>query len=214
MDHQKKIISELFSSDIIFFIQTGEREFYMHSAEEIKSIRLYNQHLTAITDKISVVRHLNGVQAQFMPNAFHSLRIRCNESVTEENFGDGLVKNWTLRGTVHVFAREDLPLFIRKNYRSLDFRIPSWWNSRPEWNLTPEKQKTLSETILEALETSPKTRDELKEICRKNGMTEAEEGSLFHPWGGGIRELCQRGFLNYLVQEQKAFELRRVLVRQ
>ena len=36
-------------------------------------------------------------------------------------------------------------------------------------------------------------------------MTEAEESSMFDQWGGGIRELCERGFMNYVVQEKKAF---------
>ena len=106
----------------------------MLSIDDIKRIRLFGQHLTNKTDKRTVVRDLNGLQSQFMSNAFHGLRIRCNGTVTEENFGDGLVKNWTLRGTVHVFAEEDLPLFIRKNYRVLDFTISTWWNSRPSWN--------------------------------------------------------------------------------
>lgn len=36
-------------------------------------------------------------------------------------------------------------------------------------------------------------------------MTEAEEISMFDPWGGGVREMCERGFINYVVQEKKAF---------
>ena len=179
----------------------------MQNIDYIKALRLYGQHLTNKTDKRTVVRDLNGLQSQFMSNAFHGLRIRCNEVVTEADFGGGLVKNWTLRGTVHVFAKEDLPLFIRENYRLLDFTLPTWWNSRPCWNLTPERQKYFSEVILEALADSPKSRETLKDICRKNGMTEAEEGSMFDPWGGGIRELCQRGFMNYTVKEEKEFEL-------
>ncbi len=179
----------------------------MPSIDDIRLLRLYAQHLTRKDGKIPVVRNLNGLQAQFLPNALHSLKIRCNEDVTAENFGEGLVKNWTVRGTVHVFAKEDLPLFIRKNYRCTDFSLPTWWNSRPDWKLTPERQKKLSEAILEALADSPKTRDELKLICRKNGMTEAEEKSFFNSWGGGIRELCERGFINYTVKEVKEFEL-------
>ena len=38
-------------------------------------------------------------------------------------------------------------------------------------------------------------------------MTEAEEASMFHPWGGGIRELCERGFLCGTASEEKAFRL-------
>ena len=59
--------------------------------------------------------------------------------------------------------------------------------------------------ILEALKCSELTRDELKDVCRQNGMTEPEESSMFDQWGGGVREMCERGFINYVVQEKKAF---------
>ncbi|MBQ8259837.1 MAG: winged helix DNA-binding domain-containing protein, partial [Clostridia bacterium] len=32
-----------------------------------------------------------------------------------------------------------------------------------------------------------------------------EEDSMFEAWGGGIRELCERGFMHYVVQEKKAY---------
>jgi hypothetical protein len=36
-------------------------------------------------------------------------------------------------------------------------------------------------------------------------MDAAEEDSMFEAWGGGIRELCERGFMHYVVQEKKAY---------
>lgn len=59
--------------------------------------------------------------------------------------------------------------------------------------------------ILKALQCAALTREELKDISRQNGMTEPEENSMFDPWGGGIREMCERKFINYVVQEKKAF---------
>lgn len=89
--------------------------------EEIRLRRLAGQHLIATADTLSVVRDLCGVQAQFMSNALHALRIRSSEPE-----GDGLVKNWTIRGTVHVFAESDLPLFIRAgDYRKMSGAIPT-----------------------------------------------------------------------------------------
>ena len=38
-------------------------------------------------------------------------------------------------------------------------------------------------------------------------MTKPQLDSMFDQWGGGMRDLCERGFLNYKVQEKKAFEL-------
>lgn len=167
--------------------------------EEVKLRRLSGQHLLHKADGQAVVKDLCGVQAQFMANAIHALDIRC-EAVSPE----GLVKNWTLRGTIHVFSKEDLPLFIDR-YRLDDWSVPTWWNQRSDWALTPARQKYLSEVILDALSDAPMEREALKAVCRNAGMTQAEEGSMFHPWGGGIRELCERGFIHYAVEERKVF---------
>lgn len=178
------------------------------TVEEIKIRRLTNQYLIEKADKQTIVKDLCGIQAQFMPNAIHSLKIRCSE-FDEKTVSEGLVKNWTIRGTVHVFSQDDLPLFINcndgKNYRRNKWNGYSFWNQRDKWKLSPERQKYFSDIILNALADSVKTREELKEICRQNTMTETEENCMFDPWGGGIRELCERGFINYTVKEKKEY---------
>ena len=176
--------------------------------DEIKLRQVTNQYLMTPAPKLQVVRDLCGVQAQFMTNALHSLKIRCND-FDEATVADGLVKNWTVRGTVHVFAEDDLPLFIHCNngndYHKNEWNGYSFWNQRDKWALTPERQKYLAQVILNALEKKTYTREELKKICQEAGMTEPEESSMFDQWGGGVRELCERGFMNYVVQEKKAF---------
>ena len=176
--------------------------------EEIKIRQLTNQHLITPTNKLTVVRDLCGIQSQFMVNAMHSLRIRCND-FNETTVADGLVKNWSLRGTVHVFTEEDLPLFIRcnngVNYLNDRFSGHTFWNQRDCWSLTPERQNELSQVIIDSIKRKSRTRNELKDICLMHGMTDEEEGSMFDPWGGGIKELCERGFMNYVVQEKKAY---------
>lgn len=177
--------------------------------EELKIRQLTNQHLLDPADKMTVVRDLCGVQAQFFPNAMHSLRIRCND-FDENTVADGLVKNWSVRGTVHVFAESDLPLFIRCNngetYRKNEWGGYTFWNDgRRVWALTPERQKFFANIIVAAVSEKAYTRDELKEICRAHGMVAEEVGSMFEAWGGGIRELCERGFMHYVVQEKKAY---------
>ena len=177
--------------------------------EELKIRQLTNQHLLDPADKMTVVRDLCGVQAQFFPNAMHSLRIRCND-FDENTVADGLVKNWSVRGTVHVFAESDLPLFIRCNngeaYRKNEWGGYTFWNDgRRVWSLTPERQKFFANIIVAAVSEKAYTRDELKEICRAHGMVAEEVDSMFEAWGGGIRELCERGFMHYVVQEKKAY---------
>lgn len=189
--------------------------------EEIKIRQMTNQYLLDRGEKLTVVRDLCGIQAQFMVNAMHSLKIRCRD-FCEETVAEGLVKNWTVRGTVHVFAESDLPLFKHCN-NGRDYRRDDWggyttWQ-RPDgsyiwyndgdcrrvWALTPERQRYFSHLIVQAVSTSPQTRDELKELCRVAGMTDIEAESMFNAWGGGIRDLCERGFMNYVVQEKKAY---------
>lgn len=179
------------------------------TVEEIKIRQLTNQYLITPSDKLTVVRDLCGIQAQFMVNAMHSLKIRCGD-VRDDTVADGLVKNWTVRGTVHVFAESDLPLFIRCNngesYRKNEWNGYTFWNDgRRVWALTPDRQKFFSDIIIAAVSERAYTRDELKELCRAHGMDVEEEDSMFEAWGGGIRELCERGFMHYVVQEKKAY---------
>ena len=177
------------------------------TVEELIIHRIESQHLAAPADKLTVVRDLNGVQAQFMSGALHALRIRCGD-LDEAAVGDGLVKNWTVRSTLHMFAESDLPLYIHcgengEEYRKNEWTGSSFWNRRVKWALTPERQKYFTNVILDALAEGPRTRDELKAICAGLGMSEGELDSMFDPWGGGLRMMCERGFINYAARERK-----------
>lgn len=49
-----------------------------------------------------------------MADAMHSLKVGGSD-YNEDALKYGSVKNWTVRGTVHVFAEDDIPLFIYYN---------------------------------------------------------------------------------------------------
>ena len=182
------------------------------TADEIKLRRICAQFLSVKTDTQTAIRGLCGFQAQFLSNVIHAMHLRCAD-YREGDIPTGLCKNWTIRGTVHVFSENDLGLFIRakstadsgRNYRSLDFSGYTFWNRRDVWSLTPARQRYFSEVILDALAIGPMTREALKALCRCHGMDDGEEQSMFDPWGGGIRELCERGFMQYTVCEEKTF---------
>ncbi len=200
---------------------------------EIKQLRLYRQHITDPADKYTVCHDLNGLQAQFMANVYYALKVRCNtkEEITQQNFGEGLVKNWTIRGTVHAFHADDLPLFFHDaaRYHSEDFggygigseaayqyvKEKEGYEAQAEeyrkhgfaWTLMPQRQKYFSQFIREKIMEGICTRDELKQACMEHGMTQPESNDMFNPWGGGMRELCERGFLCYRVCEKKEFML-------
>ena len=176
--------------------------------DELRLWQMGNQHLLSPVDMRVAARDLCGVQAQFLGNAIHALRIR-SHAFTEDEARAYLVKNWTVRGSVHVFDRDDLPLFKHcgngQEYRSNDWRGYTLSGRPDHWTLTPERQAYFVDLILGALQGGERTREELKSLCRAQGMTEAEESCMFESWGGGIREMCERGFIHYVVQEKKAF---------
>jgi hypothetical protein len=183
--------------------------------DEIKLRIITNQHLADKKpsepghDRFTVARDLCGIQAQFMVNVFHALKIRCNENLTAENMGYsdatkcGLVKNWTIRGTVHVFDVNDLPLFKHKGNDS-DYLKHNWQGN---CCITAERQRFFAEYIVKKIGEGVCEREELKKECYNAGMTETEGETVFEQWGGTIRGLAERGFICYKVQEKKAFTL-------
>ena len=74
---------------------------------ELIAQRLAGQHLTIPADDLTAAGDLCGVQTQLYRHALHALRIRGGTGETA-----GLVKSWTLRGTLHLFPERDLPLFL------------------------------------------------------------------------------------------------------
>lgn len=175
--------------------------------QAIRYARLHNQFLLSPGSLQQVTQGLCGIQAQFFSHARHALRIRCGEMIEQMPIAS-LAKAWTLRGTMHLIHTDDFPLFLAgsgQQYRKNEWTEKSWWNQRPGWALSPERQQYFTSCILDALLGGPLTREEMKAHCRNKGMSDAEEHSLFDPWGGGIREMCERGFMHYLAQEEKAF---------
>ncbi|MGM9602484.1 MAG: winged helix DNA-binding domain-containing protein [Faecousia sp.] len=167
--------------------------------EEIKLRRLAGQHLLAPADTQTVVKDLCGVQAQFLSHALHGLSIRCTEVST-----DGLVKSWTNRGTMHLFSADDLPLFLY-NGRTHFLRGVDTLGS--DDYISAERKAYFADRIVDAVSQGIDERDALKDVCKKAGMTDNESQSLFDPWGGTIRALCEAGRLCHKVQEKKAYQL-------
>ena len=162
---------------------------------EIRALRLYRQHLTCPADVDTVVKDLCGIQAQIPGNVPQALTIRTGGPVDPETYGTNLVKNWTVRGTIHDFHKDDLPLFLPDPalYRKRD-----WHGYGVDASvLTRERQDLLADHILEKVAAGMFLREELKADCLAFGMTEAEGECMFESWGGGMRDMCARSFLCY-----------------
>ena len=167
--------------------------------EEIKLRRLAGQHLLTRSDTQTVVKDLCGVQAQFLSHALHGLSIRCTEVNT-----DRLIKSWTNRGTMHLFSVDDLPLFLHEG-RTHFLRPVDTLES--DAYISADRKSYFADLIVDAVSQGIDEREALKAVCEKAGMTESESQSLFDPWGGTIRALCETGRICHKVQEKKAYQL-------
>ena len=169
------------------------------SLEEIKIRRLAGQHLLAPADTQKVVKDLCGLQAQFLSHTLHGLSIRTGTVNT-----DGFVKSWTNRGTMHLFSIDDLPLFLHDG-RTHFLRPVDTLDS--DAYISADRKAYFADLIVDAVAQGVDERDTLKVVCEQAGMTESESQSLFDPWGGTIRALCEVGRLCHRVQEKKAYQL-------
>ena len=167
--------------------------------EEIKLRRLTGQHLLTPSDIQTVVKDLCGVQAQFLSHALHGLSIRCTEVNTE-----GLVKSWTNRGTMHLFSADDLPLFLHDGRTHFLHPVDTL---ESDAYITADRKAYFADLIVDVIAQGIDEREALKAVCEKAGMTESESQSLFDPWGGIIRALCEAGRICHKVQEKKAYQL-------
>ena len=172
--------------------ETGEKE--------RRAILLARQYLTVSGERDAVVRNICGLQAQYMKNVHHGLRIRCGS--LPENWGEGLVKTWTLRGTIHVIAEADLPLFL---YRGRNHFLRPVDRPDADEFVTAERKQRFAEELVRQIEAGNGDRERLRDCCRALGMTEREEQSVFNPWGGALRALAEQGAIAYRAQERKEF---------
>ncbi len=159
--------------------------------------RMHSQHL--LSPGLDPAADLCGLQAQFLRNAVHALRIRSHEV-----YVDDLVKTWTLRGTVHLVPERDLPLYIRHCGTAQDVCRSGWyqWTAGRNQANSPEREVELARLTVEAIAAGIDEREALRLHLRSCGMTEKEESRVFNPWGGMIAELANIGAIAFRVDMQ------------
>jgi len=100
-----------------------------------------------------------------------------------------LVRTWAMRGTVHLLAADDLPLYVSALGRS-NARDTEQWLVRS--GLSVDQIRRVGDAIVEALSSGPLTR----------GALTARAGSKFppkvrrwlqHGWGGLLKPVCFQG---------------------
>ena len=105
---------------------------------------------------------------------------------------------------MHLFCVDDLPLFLHEG-RTHFLRPVDTLES--DAYISADRKAYFADLILDAVARGIGEREALKAVCEQAGMTESESQSLFDPWGGTIRALCETGRLCHKVQEKKAYQL-------
>lgn len=164
--------------------------------ETFKLLRLQSQNLLAPAASEQVVSGMIGLQAQYGANALHALKIRSNDSPDYSRY----VKTWTMRGTLHLHAVSDLPTVLYRGSET-DFGQMAFQHERLDVN----RSARFRELILEALSESDQTRDELKAVCEREGMSELETQIILHPWGGLFRAMAEQGEIAYTATGNRVF---------
>ncbi len=169
----------------------------MITKKELLYFSLKNQHLLEKADKSTVVSDLCGLQAQFANNPKYALRIRAGD-FREKDWGDGLIKLWSFRSTLHAVKIDEAGLFLSAR------GVPDAWDDL-RWGLEKEIKAYWAEFIYESISEGINGREELKKSCRKKGMQPEVLEKVFHGWGGLLKEMCDRGMIAYDIGTAKRF---------
>ncbi|HEX2195517.1 MAG TPA: winged helix DNA-binding domain-containing protein [Actinomycetota bacterium] len=143
-----------------------------------------------------VVGRLCGAHAQIMSTVPLALAARVNRvtssAVDDALEGRTLVKTWAMRGTLHVFAADDLPLYCAAQATRDQYRNPSFLKY---FGLDPADLDAVLDAIPQALDGRRLSRDELaREILRITRRKHLEE-RLLSGWGEMLKPAAFRGLL-------------------
>lgn len=155
-----------------------------------KGIILKKQGLLTAQSVQEICQNLNGLQAQFQPYVHIGFRNRMTvEDFHEGSWQEELTRQWSIRRTVHAYLKSEIPLYIHEErMASVDYLETVSWDGA-----LPQVKKKFHQVILEALETGPMTREELKILYRAENIGVEEEKQVFNAWGGLLRYMVERG---------------------
>lgn len=158
---------------------------------EARRLTLALQHVSAPTqDPLDVVRRLTAIQTQYAANLPGSLWARA-ANVTPTwiedalNVSRTLVKTWTVRGTLHTVASEDLALHVGAYGQSWGGAITRRFTQ--ELGISPHEAEAFLKTVFDALAGGPLSRTEL------HALIPALKTLPDIAWAHDIKPLVYRG---------------------
>src|SRR5260370_24164534 len=158
------------------------------SRAQVNSWRLARQHLDKRVRRgqiEKVVSELCGVQAQVLSYAAFAIWARV-EGITMQDVQDALwkhrslVKTWAMRGTLHLLAASDLPVYVAARKMEIDV----------------EERKRIVHAIREALDGRILTRERLAdEVVARLGMSARVRKHMLSGWGNLLPPAAEQGYL-------------------
>jgi hypothetical protein len=166
---------------------------------DVRAFRLARQHLhrrAAPGELLEVVRDVCGIHAQLQSAMELQIWARV-QGVGRKEIGSALwerrelVRTWSMRGTLHVFAATDLPLYIGALSQH-----DRWWKGA--WlrmiGMSEEELRAVLAAIKSSLGARPLTRSELAEKVEKKVGT--QRGTLMlSGWGEMLKPAAFQGHL-------------------
>jgi len=170
--------------------------------DEVRARRLERQSLLArSTDLVDVVCATCGIHAQVQASAELQLAARVDgttQAAVRDALWDtrALVKTWSIRGTLHLHAAEDLPLWlaaVRAASPAEPGELREWVdpNGKTHPALTPKDVQKIRAAVVDVLDGRALLREELaaEVVQRVGGKAGSRLRSGFNFFGGA--ELCQ-----------------------
>ncbi|MBI3965538.1 MAG: AlkZ family DNA glycosylase [Chloroflexi bacterium] len=146
---------------------------------------------------VAIARRLSGVHAQVMSSAELAIGIRTQgTSPADVQSAIGrersLVKTWTVRGTLHLVAAEDLPMWVAALRGRTNYLSPAWLRYH---GVTADEMQAIIEAIPQALDGRALTREALaREVARLSGQLQIEQCAK-ESWGMTLKPAAYQGLL-------------------
>jgi DNA glycosylase AlkZ-like len=153
----------------------------------------------AAQNLVETVTRAAGIQAQVMSAAELAICSRVEtrrpEDVRSALWQERtLVKTWAMRGTLHLLAANDLPLFVAARNSCADLR--GWRDYFTYYGFSAEQHDRYLAAIPHVLTHGPLTRQQLAEaVAKETGVSGFRDLILSSGWGSPLKLSAYRGDL-------------------
>lgn len=171
------------------------------SRRQVSSWRLDKHHLLTRADRknlSNVVSQICGVQAQVMSGAELGIWARVG-NITADDVRDALwkdrrlIKTWCMRGTLHLLAADDLPLYVAALKTRTVYKSNPWLKGQ---DVTLEEIERITREVRKALHGRCLTRIELvEEIVKRGSFGPRLRRHLLSGWGALLHPAAHQGSL-------------------